>query len=159
MKTLWPLLILLIVFVVLLVLLPFLANKGERSPWRRPWALGVVLVAVIMISTLWIAGEQAAWSPNLQAPELPGSVTAQLSGSAAFGTQLFRAKGCQACHSLAGSGGERGPDLTTVGARLSREQLTWRILNGGTNMPAYGQLLRPDETAALVDFLAAQRGR
>ena len=149
-------------FVVLLVLLPFLANKGERSPWRRPWALGVVLVAVIMISTLWIAGEQAAWSPNLQA-QAAQQVPPQWVGSIAFdspiakGARLFQTKGCVACHTILGNGGARGPDLTYVGDRLSKEQLTTRILNGGNNMPAFGSMLTPGELDQLVAFLQSRK--
>ncbi|MBA2447714.1 MAG: cytochrome c, partial [Chloroflexi bacterium] len=59
---------------------------------------------------------------------------------------------------IAGDGGQRGPELTTVGSRLSRDQLTWRILYGGNNMPAYGTALRPDELTALVEFLAVLHG-
>ena len=82
-----------------------------------------------------------------------------LQGTALVGAALFDQKGCLACHVVTGVGGQRGPDLTEVGSRLSRDQLTWRILYGGNNMPAYGTNLRPDEVTALVDFLAAQRGR
>jgi ubiquinol-cytochrome c reductase cytochrome b subunit len=60
---------------------------------------------------------------------------------------------------MAGTGGARGPDLTTVGDRLTREELTWRILDGGENMPAYGALLEPDELSRLVDFLETRRSR
>ena len=60
---------------------------------------------------------------------------------------------------VGGAGGQRGPDLSAVGARLSPDQLTWRILNGGNNMPAYGTNLTPDELAALVAFLGAMDGR
>jgi len=73
------------------------------------------------------------------------------------GAALFERKGCINCHMIAGSGGQRGPNLTTVGARLSPDQLTWRILNGGHNMPAYATTLTPQETSALVAFLASQR--
>ena len=58
---------------------------------------------------------------------------------------------------MAGVGGKRGPDLTTVGDRLSSDQLTWRILTGARNMPAYGQTLKPEELSALVDFLSQRK--
>jgi cytochrome c5 len=32
-----------------------------------------------------------------------------------------------------------------------------RILDGGQNMPAFGETLSPDETSALVEFLAQRR--
>jgi ubiquinol-cytochrome c reductase cytochrome b subunit len=91
--------------------------------------------------------------------EVPQAVTAGLQGDAARGSELFKQEACLACHMIGGEGGQRGPDLSAVGDRLTREQLTWRILYGGNNMPAYGQTLSPDELNALVAFLAERRSR
>jgi ubiquinol-cytochrome c reductase cytochrome b subunit len=88
---------------------------------------------------------------------VPEAITRQLSGSAARGAVLFAGKACISCHQIAGAGGARGPELTFVGERLTREQLTWRILYGGENMPAYGALLDPADLTALVDFLETRR--
>ena len=109
------------------------------------------------IAALVILGFQAPWSPLLEPVRLPSSVTQSLSGAAAEGALLFEEKDCISCHQVAGAGGQKGPDLTTVGNRLSADQLTWRILNGGRNMPAYGSILTPQETTALVDFLSGLR--
>jgi ubiquinol-cytochrome c reductase cytochrome b subunit len=148
-----------ILFGVLMILLPFIANKGERSPTRRPWAVGIVLLAVIIIVSLGIAGQQAGWSPAIQAQPLPTAVVGAVSPAAAHGAQLFHDKGCLACHNIGGVGGARGPNLSTVGSRLSREQLTTRILNGGINMPAYGGTLTPQELDDLLAFLQTRQGR
>jgi ubiquinol-cytochrome c reductase cytochrome b subunit len=144
---------------ILFLILPFIAPYGERAPSRRPWAIGVVLVAAVAVGTLAYLGERAPWSPDFNPQPLPLSVTQNLQGQAAKGAQLFRTAGCQNCHAIGDAGGQRGPDLSAVGSRLTREQLTWRILYGGYNMPAFGSILSPDETAALVEFLAQQRGR
>ncbi len=144
------------VFGVLLVLLPFFANKGERSPRRRPWAVGIVLVAVLMIGTLYVAGERAPWSPEFDARPIPVEVLgADPGANVALGVTLYNTKGCEACHTYAGYGGARGPDLTTVGDRLTREQLIVRIIDGGEGMPAYAGQLSPSELDALVEFLNA----
>jgi ubiquinol-cytochrome c reductase cytochrome b subunit len=140
--------------VVLLVGLPFWAPAGERSPLRRPWAVGAVGFSVVSIGLLVWYGAQAPWSPDVHPQPLPASVTARLSGDALRGAQLFQDKRCIACHTIAGDGGQRGPDLTTIGSRRSPEELTWRIASGGNNMPAYGATLQPDEMTALVDFLS-----
>ena len=143
---------------LVLLLLPFVAPLGERSPIRRPWAVGVVGRALISVAALLHEGIRAPWSPELPTAPLPASVTASLQGSAQQGAVVFQEKGCHNCHTIAGTGGQRGPDLTAIGRRLSRDQLIWRILYGGTNMPAYGANIQPDELAALVDFLMAQGG-
>jgi ubiquinol-cytochrome c reductase cytochrome b subunit len=52
-----------------------------------------------------------------------------------------------------GQGGLRGPDLSNVADRLSREQLIWRISNGGYNMPGFTYNLKATEMGDLVAFL------
>jgi ubiquinol-cytochrome c reductase cytochrome b subunit len=37
---------------ILLIALPFISNRGERSPNRRPWAIAAVLMIVLMIAAL-----------------------------------------------------------------------------------------------------------
>jgi ubiquinol-cytochrome c reductase cytochrome b subunit len=142
---------------LLFVLLPFIAPAGERSPRRRPWAIGVVALFGVSVAALVNVGSNAPWSPNLDNLVLPAAVTQSLSPNAQQGSQVFENRGCINCHSIAGVGGERGPDLTQVGGRLSTDELTWRILNGGRNMPAYGSTLSPPEVSALVEFLSTRR--
>ncbi len=142
---------------VVLFLVPFLGATGERAPSRRPWAVGGVALVVFTIGVLIAAGYAAPWSPDTQAQALPADVTQSLSGDAARGAQVFVDKGCIACHRIAGTGGRRGPDLTYVGDRLSRDQLTIRIINGGNNMPAYGGNVTSDQLSALVTFLQQRR--
>lgn len=73
------------------------------------------------------------------------------------GATLFHEKGCEHCHGANGRGGERGPDLSTVGKRLSKQKIEHQIHNGGAAMPAFGDVLQPDEVKDLVDFLHAKR--
>jgi ubiquinol-cytochrome c reductase cytochrome b subunit len=125
---------------------------------RRPWAVGTVLFLGLSIATLIYQGYRSPWAPVLHA-EIPAAVTAGLQGDAARGAQLFKDEACLACHSMGGQGGGRGPDLSSVGDRLSKDQLTWRIAYGGNNMPAYGQTLKPDELNALVEFLSQRHAQ
>lgn len=144
-------------FVLFLILPPLVANKGERSALRRPWAIALVITCWMMIGTLWIAGQRASWSPDFSAQPLPSDVVRAASGPINEGAQLFHAKGCEYCHEIAGYGGHRGPDLTSVGDRLSADQLTIQIANGGTNMPAYGGNLSASELTNLVAFLVSRK--
>ena len=142
---------------LLFLTLPFLSNTGERSPLRRPWAMGVVLAAVLMIGTLWRAGIDAHWSPDFGAPPLPASIVGADTGATAEGARLFHAKGCEGCHSIGPFGGHRGPDLTWIGERLTPDEVIVRISNGGRNMPAYAGTLSSSELDALVAFLHSRR--
>ena len=119
--------------------------------------LGIVLLFAVSVAALVNIGSSAPWSPDLGNLSLPASVTTGLSPTAMQGAQSFEQRGCINCHSLAGVGGQKGPDLTHIGSQLSPDELTWRILNGGRNMPAYGTTLSPAETAALVEFLSTRK--
>jgi len=51
----------------------------------------------------------------------------------------------------------RGPDLTYIADTLTRDNLVIRIVNGGTNMPAFGPSLKPGELDDLVAFLETRK--
>jgi ubiquinol-cytochrome c reductase cytochrome b subunit len=142
---------------ILLIALPFISNRGERSPSRRPWAIAAVLMIVLMIVTLWVAGANSPWSPNFTAQPLPPSVVGATNGPVFLGAQLFQAKGCLNCHLIGDDGGRRGPDLTDVANRLPKSQMVLRISNGGVNMPAYAANLTPADMDALVAFLQSRK--
>ena len=142
---------------IILIALPFVFNRGERSPWRRPWAVAAVLMTVVMIATLWIEGVKSPWSPNFNASPLSTSIVGATNGPVFIGAQLFHDKGCLNCHLIAGDGGRRGPDLTAVADRLSKDQMVLKIANGGVNMPAYAANLTPAEMDALVAFLQTRK--
>jgi ubiquinol-cytochrome c reductase cytochrome b subunit len=141
---------------IILLVIPLLSNKGERAPSRRPWSIAVVLLSVIMIGSLWIEGLRAPWTPNFDPIPLPTAVVGASKGIVFEGSRIFAAKACLNCHRIAGHGGERGPELTYVGDKLSRMDLITRIVNGGVNMPAYANSLKPGEIDALVAFLQSR---
>jgi len=69
------------------------------------------------------------------------------------GALVFQVKQCRNCHSIGDTGGQRGPALDSVAVRLTQDQLIRQVIQGGGNMPAYGNNLSPAETTALVAFL------
>jgi ubiquinol-cytochrome c reductase cytochrome b subunit len=143
----------------LLLAPPFLSNKGERAARRRPWAIGVVVVAVVMIGSLWILGARSAWSPNFDASPLTADVVGTATGPVAEGARLFHDKGCLSCHLVDGHGGRRGPDLSRIGDLLTPENMTIRISNGGVNMPAFAGTLAPKDLERLVLFLESRKAK
>ncbi len=142
---------------VLLILLPFISNHGERSPSRRPWAAGAVLMVVVMIGAFWWAGVKSNWSPNFNVEPLQVKVVGATSGPIFEGARLFELKGCLNCHLIQGYGGRRGPDLSEIGEKLSAGQMILRISNGASNMPAYASSLTPAEMDDLVAFLQSRK--
>ncbi len=142
---------------VILLVVPLASNKGERHASRRPWAVASVLTIVLMIGTLWVEGVREPWSPDFTAEKLPPSVVASSDASIAQGAILFHEKGCEYCHAVSGYGGHRGPDLTYVGDRLTRDDLVIRIMNGGYNMPSFSANLKPGELDNIVMFLGSRK--
>jgi ubiquinol-cytochrome c reductase cytochrome b subunit len=148
-----------VMLIAVLFLVPFVSNRGERAPSRRPVAVLSVIVIYTVLGVLTYQGATAPWSPQMTAwsgEPVPEDLVRNSTPLRLQGAALFQNKDCRNCHALLGSGGKRGPDLTTVGMRLTRDQLIDQISNGtpgGGNMPAYGKQISPAEMTALVAFL------
>jgi ubiquinol-cytochrome c reductase cytochrome b subunit len=145
--------------IVLLFSIPFISNKGKRSAMKRPWAVFGVICVFIFVISLLITGMKAPWSPDFNAKPLPLSPIKDTHPESTIipGVELFYDKGCEYCHKINDYGGAAGSDLTIVGNRLSAQELTIRIVNGSTNMPAFGGILSKDELNKIVVFLASQK--
>lgn len=146
-----------LLFGLFLILLPFVAPKGERSPVRRPWSIVVVLFAVVLVAYYSHQGHLAPWAPRLDAKPLTADVVGSTSGPIANGAKLFYDKGCEFCHVVSGMGGIRGPNLSFVGDRLTRDQIATRIFSGAANMPSYSGKLTPAQMNDLLSFLESRR--
>ncbi|GIW81185.1 MAG: hypothetical protein KatS3mg105_2992 [Gemmatales bacterium] len=153
----------LMLFLVLLAV-PFVAGRGERAPSRRPIAVMTVIVLFVSYGVLTWLGHRADWSPHMFAwsgTPVPEHIVKRSSPRQLQGVLVLQNKDCRNCHALDGQGGRRGPDLSDVGVRLTRDQLIRQVLQGtekeGGNMPAYGKQLSPAEVQALVSFLQSCR--
>lgn len=146
-----------LLLIALMIALPFVANRGERSPLRRPWSIGIVVGVLIIIGSLLAESISQPWVPNFDARPLPASVVGAASGPIYRGALLFHSEDCEYCHMIGGYGGIRGPDLSSIADRYTPDQMTIRILNGGTNMPAFASILKPGQLQDLVSFLESRR--
>src|SRR5215813_3938351 len=148
-----------VILIGILFLVPFFSNRGERAPSRRPVAVLAVIVIYTVLGVLTYQGVTAPWSPQMTAwsgDPVPEDLVRNCTPLRLQGAALFQNKDCRNCHALQGIGGQRGPDLTAVGTRLTRDQLIDQISNGtpgGGDMPAYGKQISPAEMTALVEFL------
>ena len=142
---------------LLLIIFPFVVNSGERSPRRRPLAVAIVIVVVMSIAVLTISGNEARWSPVFSPGTLSASTVGATQGPVYEGARLFETMSCLSCHQIGTMGGRRGPDLTYVGDKLTREQIILRIANGGQNMPAFASTLSTDQINTLATFLQSRR--
>jgi ubiquinol-cytochrome c reductase cytochrome b subunit len=139
-----------------LILLPFLSGEGEKSWKRRPIAVLTVLLTAIALGTFTRLAQFAPWSPQMNAwsgDPVPDHLLKGTSALERRGALVFQVKQCRNCHSLGNAGGKRGPALDSVAVRLTHDQLIRQVIQGGGNMPAYGNNLSPAETTALVAFL------
>ncbi|MBV9119602.1 MAG: cytochrome b N-terminal domain-containing protein [Chloroflexi bacterium] len=157
----WVILSVPVLIGAVVIAVPFISNKGERHPARRPVAVFLVGAMLVSLVVLTLQGSEAHWSPLINAEQvapIPPAVLARASGpDATAGAQVFQQKGCHTCHMIDGSGGQRGPDLTYVANRLNSSEMIVRVLNGGNNMPAFGGNISDQQLNQLVAFLETLR--
>jgi len=145
---------------VIVIALPFYNNKGEKHWSRRPVAVVVVILSWISLITLTYLGATSPWSPVMDAWSSDKTPKEFLEGRSPLeiqGALVLQEQQCRNCHAIDGIGGKRGPDLASVGTRLTEPQLVRQVIQGGGNMPSYGKNLSPAQVDALVAYLASLR--
>ena len=144
------------ILLMVLFLVPFLAGTGSRLPSARPIAsLTVVLLITGLLVLSWL-GVTSPWSPHMSAwtsDAVPPSFVKGRTPIELQGAIVLQHSQCRNCHALDGLGGQRGPDLSDVATRLSRDQIIRQVQQGDGNMPAFGKNLTAAETDALAAFL------
>jgi cytochrome c551 len=112
----------------------------------------LLLLSVIVIISIVLSGcgssDNAA--TNNTAPAADNGVT-----TAADPETLFK-QNCTSCHGDT-MNKMKNADLTTVGSRLSKDEIVTQIANGGGGMIAFDKKLETNEIDALADWLAAKK--
>jgi ubiquinol-cytochrome c reductase cytochrome b subunit len=144
-----------------MLLLPLVAGEGEKHWSRRPIAVLMLVVIALALGIFTRLGTYTPWSPVMDAwssDAVPPADLVKRSPLEHQGALVFQNKQCRNCHSLDGEGGQRGPALDSVATRMSEDQMIRQVLQGGGNMPAFGNSLTPAQTTALTYFLRTLRG-
>jgi ubiquinol-cytochrome c reductase cytochrome b subunit len=144
-----------------MLLLPLFASQGERHWSRRPVAVLMVSVIAVSLGIFTRLGTYTPWSPVMDAwtsDPVPPKYLVHRTPLERQGALVLQDKQCRNCHQLDGAGGQRGPALDAVATRMTEDQIIRQVLQGGGNMPAYGNALSPPETIALTRFLMTLRG-
>ena len=145
-----------ILAIAFLVALPFFAGEGEKSWHRRPVAILSISFVAVAWGALTQLGTTTPWSPHMTAwssDALPVALVRTASPLERQGANVFQDKQCRNCHAIGGVGGQRGPALDDIATRMTPDQLRFKVVTGGGNMPAFGKNLSPAEIEALIAFL------
>ncbi len=150
-----------VVIIGAMLALPLVFGEGEKHWSRRPAAVLMVAVIAVTLGVFTHLGMYTPWSPKMNAwssDPVPAAYLRDRTPLEREGALVFQNKQCRNCHSIGGAGGMRGPALDDIASRMTEDQIIRQVLQGGGNMPAYGNSLTPAETTALVHFLLTLHG-
>jgi putative heme-binding domain-containing protein len=111
------------------------ATGGERGPdltsgFRRASTDGGLFVVVRdgvpdteMLGIASSQSDQTVWQIIAYLRSLTGGVRVEVPGEPEAGAAAYARADCASCHMIEGTGGLTGPDLSTIGARRSPEDL------------------------------------
>jgi len=144
--------------IVTLLALPFFDTRSRRNLVGRPVAL-VGLVGILGGSGLLIGA-----AVRQAGPAVPPEVGRPLTSRERAGRALFQSEQCTGCHTVAGKGGNQGPDLSDIGLHHSAAWLHSYVeapsrFHPGTKMPTFGPpALSHEEIEDLAQYLSSLRG-
>ena len=140
----------------LLLLWPFLDRGPERRIWKRPFSIVTAIAVIWFLGYMTYKGATAPeGAGNIQ--KLPITIPAG-DKAALAGETLVLANGCLNCHTIAGTGGAIGPNLTNEGAKNRGIQFQIdhlknpRSTSPGSIMPSFAGLT-PQQLQDLATLL------
>jgi cytochrome c551 len=124
---------------------------------RKTWIVALGIVCTVSLAAC--SKSAPAPSPAPSPAPAAGGATNNAAGSqtaAGVDAQALYKQNCMACHGADLTGGA-GPNLTKVGGKLTADQITHQITNGGGGMPPFQGKLKSEEITALAQWLAAKK--
>ncbi len=133
-----------------LLLAPFLDRGPERSPAKRPFAVGFMLLA--MAGVFYLTWESAAHH-DWEASKKQGAIVEGADiDKESDGYKLMDSSGCISCHGAELTGGAGAPSLIDTG--LKPEEISKIAVKGQGAMPAGMFKGTDEELATLAEFVS-----
>jgi len=107
------------------------ATMGPEGLYTRMTS-GVIGTAMPNFTFL---GEDKIWEITDYVSSLGQHGAGVQFGDPQKGKEVYGASACATCHSIAGQGGNTGPDLTTIGAQRAAAMLRNELVDPGANLP------------------------
>ncbi len=136
------------IWLILLVILPFIDRRPERHPLRRPIAMTAAVATIATMGYLTLVGALAG---------APTEIEVTTSPQFEEGKKITASSGCLGCHVIGENGNHLGPQLTTIGDRLSPDGIARTLVNPTAPMPRYQSIRdeNPEQFKKLVEYLAS----
>jgi cytochrome c551 len=134
---------------------PKVTDPTNVSPQTAPSATPTIAPqASPAPATSPAATATATPKPSIAPTSAPKASAASEDSSSAAPT-LFK-QNCVSCHGVELQG-DFGPNLQKVGGRLTKDQITKQIHDGGGDMPPFGTQLKDEEIQSLATWLSAKK--
>ncbi len=147
---------------LLFILLPFLDRKANRNPARRPFMmLGGMFFLGLLFTLTWMgytSGEKKSENETYSKVKTEAVKVKKLSPAALRGQNIYNTYGCMSCHTISGSGGKVGPDLTNESQKgHSKNWIIAQVTNPRSHnpqspMPPFS-MLDTTQLSDLADYL------
>ena len=129
-----------------MLLLPLVAGEGEKHWSRRPVAVLMLAVIAVTLGCLYSAWHLYAVESDHGCVDErfdPRRLSPRPNAAGKAGGDRLPGQAVPQLPFDWGAGGLRGPALDSIAARMTEDQMVRQVVQGGGNMPAYGNALRP----------------
>lgn len=116
--------------------------------------LGYLLLAALLVASLGLlvgCPDDAEETTTTAAPTETTAGPTETTAGAEDGATVF-ADNCSPCHGADGGGSDRAPNLQERD-QLVKDRVVDQVTNGGTQMPAFGDRLSPEQIDAVADHV------